>query len=99
MTTAHNYQEIAKKNVERATRVQLLRAMEKMLIGLGSKRDYIAWLEALPEDAKIGSAGNLDNAAITQVAENETLYHAAMKVFAERMGPVLMTIAAEVIEL
>lgn len=96
MTTTPNYQEIAKKNAERATKVQLLRAMEKLLIGLGSKRDYIAWLEALPEDAKIGGAGNLDNAAIAQVAENEALYYAALKAFAGRMGPALMAIAAEV---
>lgn len=93
MTTTPNYQEIARKNAERATRIQMLRAMEKLLIGLGSKHDYIVWLEAMPENAKIGASGGLENATIIQVAENEGYYTAALRAFAQRLGPVLTTMS------
>lgn len=95
MTTTPNYREIARKNTERATRIQMLRAMEKLLIGLGSKHDYIVWLEAMPENAKISAAGGMDNETIDQIARDDTQYRGAIRAFAERLGPVLMTMSTE----
>lgn len=95
MTNTSNAHEQVRFNVERATRVQTLRAMERLIVTLGTKHDYIAWLEAMPDDAGMSAAGGMDPATISKVADNNELYGNAVKAFARQIGPVLMEMANE----
>lgn len=96
MSNVTDYQEQARKNAEKVTRVQNLRAMERLIVGMGGRHAYIAWLQALPEDVKLNSSGGLDQAGMNSIAENEDAYNGVVRAFAQHVGPVLMAIASEV---
>lgn len=89
-----NYQEEAKKSLEKVGRAQTLRAMEQVIIGFAPKESYIQWLESLPEDVKLSATGRLDNESILLIIEDDELYNGAVKVFAQLMAPVLTGVAA-----
>lgn len=89
-----NYQEMAKKNLEKVGRAQTLRAMEHIIIAMGSKDAYAAWLQTLPEDATLSATGRLSNDAINLIIAEDDLYNNAVKAFAQQMAPVLESLGA-----
>lgn len=93
MSNVSDYQEQARKNEEKVTRVQNLRAMERLIVGMGGRHAYIAWLQALPEDVKLNGSGGLDQEGMNSIAENEAVYNSVVHAFAQQMGPVLMALA------
>lgn len=80
----------AKAAAERLSRTQIIKAMERLIIGLGGKHAFITWLEAMPEDMKFNNAGGLDQSTVMEIASNDDLYNKVLKAFANHMGPVLM---------
>lgn len=83
-------------SIDKSTRFSNLKAMERLMITLGGKEGLLTWLAAMPEDINISPVGGVSNESMMAVAEDDTLYKHAVKVFAEYMGPVLKKIAAEV---
>lgn len=90
MSNITEFQEQARKNAEKATRTQTIKAMERLIVGMGGKHAYIAWLQALPENTKLNNAGGLDQSSVTEIAADDGLYGKAVQAFAAHMGPVLM---------
>lgn len=88
-----DYQEQARKNAERVTRTQNLRAMEHLIVGMGSKHAYVEWIKAMPENVRLSISGGLDHASMIMVSSDETAYNRAVKVFAMHMAPVLSALA------
>lgn len=95
MTNVTNYQETARKNAEKITRNQTIRAMEHLIVGMGGKNAYIDWLEAMPEDATLGPSGGISTATISKISADDALFNRAVKAFATHMGPVMAALAAE----
>lgn len=95
MTNIANHQETARKNAEKITRNQTIRAMENLIVGMGGKNAYIAWLEAMPEDATLGLSGGISTATIAKISEDDVLFNRIVKVFAANMGPILTELASE----
>lgn len=93
MNNVSDYREQARKNAEKVTRAQNLRAMERLIVGMGGRHAYIAWLQALPEDVKLNTSGGLDQASVNSIAEDEATYNGVIRAFARHMGPVLMALA------
>lgn len=83
-------------NIDKSTHFSNLKAMERLMITLGGKEGLMIWMAALPEDVTISPVGGVSNESLMAVAEDDKLYKAAMKAFAEYMGPVLQKIVTEV---
>ena len=83
-------------NIDKSTRFSNLKAMERLMITLGGKEGLIIWMAAMPDNVTISPVGGVSNESLMAVAEDDKLYKAAMKAFAEYMGPVLKKIASEV---
>lgn len=84
-----------KITAEHVARTQTLRAMERLMISMGSRNDYIAWLQAMPEDAVLNPAGGLSMDTVGKVAADDVQYDRAVRAFALHMGKVLANIEAE----
>lgn len=83
-------------NTDKSTRFANLKAMERLMITLGGKEGLMIWMAAMPEDVTISPVGGVSNESMMAVAEDDAQYKAAVKVFADYMGPVLKKIAEEV---
>lgn len=84
-----------KITAEHITRTQTMRAMERLMLGLGGKNAYIAWLEAMPADATLNASGGLDMGTINRIAADDSQYKRIVRAFASHMGKVLTDMAAE----
>lgn len=75
------------------TRLQNLRAMERMMVAFGGKEGTIAWLNAMPADAAFASAGSVSHQTLQQVAGDNEAYEKAVIAFARHMAPILHDMA------
>lgn len=80
----------------KVTRLQNLRAMERLMVALGGKDGTIAWLNAMPADAAFAAAGSVSHQTLQQVAENDEAYEKAVMAFARHMAPILHDMSVEV---
>lgn len=78
----------------KVNRMQTIRAMETISANLGGRDAFVAFLNALPADVSMTSAG-LSNASVAAVAQDDAAYTKAVKAFAAHMGTVLAALAAE----
>lgn len=85
----------ARERLETAEKLQTLRAMERLVLKLGGKKEYIAWLGAMPDDADFSKIGHMRDDSLRQIAQDPARYENAGKVFAKAMGPVLQEMASE----
>lgn len=93
MSEQMNTREQVKRNAEVIERVQNLRAMERLVVNMGGKSAYIAWIKAMPDDVELQSIGSVGQESLKVIAENEQSYSAVVKAFATSMGPILIGMA------
>lgn len=80
---------------EKAQRSTTLLAMERLILSLGGRGAYVKWLEALPEDAELNSAGGLSQKSLIAIAENDEQYSKMVTAFAKYMLPTMEALAAK----
>lgn len=75
------------------SRLQNLRAMERLMVAFGGKEGTIAWLNAMPADAAFASAGSVSHQTLQQVAGDNEAYEKVVMAFARHMAPILHDMA------
>ena len=80
---------------EKAQRSTTILAMERLILSLGGRGAYVKWLEALPEDAELNSAGGLSQHSLITIAENDEQYSKMVTAFAKYMLPTMEALAAK----
>ena len=80
---------------EKAQRYTTILAMERLILSLGGRGAYVKWLEALPEDAELNSAGGLSQHSLITIAENDEQYSKMVTAFAKYMLPTMEALAAK----
>ena len=80
---------------EKAQRSTTILAMERLILSLGGRGAYVKWLEALPEDAELNSAGGLSQRSLITIAENDEQYSKMVAAFAKYMLPTMEALAAK----
>lgn len=75
------------------TRLQNLRAMERLMVAFGKKDGTIAWLNAMPADAAFETAGYVSHKTMQQIAEDNDSYEKVVIAFSRHMAPILHDMA------
>ena len=73
----------------RLSRAQTLRAMQTIIITMGSVSGYTEWLKAMPADAVLSVGGGVEQSSLLAIAADDVAYAKAVKAFAAVITPVL----------
>lgn len=77
------------RGVEIMSRMQMLTAMQTIVINLGGRDGMIAWLQALPDGVDMTRGAVVSNAGARTIAEDEAMYNGVVRAFARIMAPIL----------
>ena len=80
---------LLKQQTEAAERMRTLDAMERIVLKLGGRREYSAWLNVYPDDAELTGSGGVTLEAKQALAADPEAYARAEKAFASIMYPTL----------
>lgn len=81
--------EEAKARAAAAARLRTMQAMERLVIDLGTRVQYMQWLDIFPEAISLDSGGGVSREDMQTVADDEEAFDAAVKAWAALMLPVL----------
>lgn len=81
--------EEAKARTAAAARLRTMQAMERLVIDLGTRVQYMQWLNIFPETISLDSGGGVSREDMQAVADDEEAFDAAVKAWAALMLPVL----------
>lgn len=79
----------AKARAAANERLRTIEAMERLVIDLGNRTHYAAWLDIFPEDITLDTGGGVSREDMQAVAADEAAFDAAVKAWAALMLPVL----------
>ena len=80
---------LLKQQAEAAEHMRTLDAMERIVLKLGGRREYSAWLNVYPEDAELTGSGGVHREAKQALAADPEAPAPAEKAFASIMHPTL----------
>lgn len=81
--------EEAKARAAAAERLRTMQAMERLVIDLGTRVQYMQWLDIFPETISLDSGGGVSREDMQAVAADEEAFDAAVRAWAALMLPVL----------
>lgn len=81
--------EEAKARAAAAARLRTMQAMERLVIDLGTRVEYVQWLDIFPEAISLDSGGGVSREDMQAVAADEEAFEAAVRAWAALMLPVL----------
>lgn len=81
--------EEAKARAAAAERLRTMQAMERLVIDLGTRVQYVQWLDIFPEAISLDSGGGVSREDMQAVAADEEAFDAAVRAWAALMLPVL----------
>ena len=81
--------EEAKARAAAAARLRTMQAMERLVIDLGTRVEYVQWLDIFPEAIFLDSGGGVSREDMQAVADDKEAFDAAVKAWAALMLPVL----------
>ena len=81
--------EEAKARAAAAARLRTMQAMERLVIDLGTRVEYVQWLDIFPEAISLDSGGGVSREDMQAVADDKEAFDAAVKAWAALMLPVL----------
>lgn len=93
MTTEEK--KILQEKAEAAERMATLNAMERVVLKLGGRKEYAAWLDVYPDNAELTGAGGVSREARLSLASDADAYARAEKAFAAIMYPTLAEMTKE----
>lgn len=79
----------AKARAAAAARLRTMQAMERLVIDLGTRVQYVQWLDIFPEAISLDSGGGVSREDMQAVADDEEAFDSAVKAWAALMLPVL----------
>lgn len=84
--------EEAKARAAAAERLRTMEAMERLVIDLGTRVEYVQWLDIFPETISLDSGGGVSREDMQTLAADEAAFTAASKAWAAIMLPVMETL-------
>lgn len=81
--------EEAKARAAAAARLRTMQAMERLVIDLGTRVEYVQWLDIFPEAISLDSGGGVSREDMQAVADDKEAFDAAVRAWAALMLPVL----------
>lgn len=83
----------AKARAAANERLRTLEAMERLVLALGNRTHYAAWLGIFPEEISLDGSGGVSRDDMAAMAEDESAFDAAMRAWATLLLPVLTALA------